>query len=71
MSDYAPFVDFIEGYKERPCPTKVHVLGWPLGCVFLYQGTENGRHRLKTPRSGKLYFTSSPLLHLKGVKRAT
>jgi len=40
----------------------VHVEGWPKGCVFKYQGTTYGCHSLKTPKTGKLSWTTNRLL---------
>lgn len=42
---------------------KVHVQGWTHGCVFIYKGTIDGVHQLRTPRTHKLYKTTNPLCY--------
>lgn len=44
---------------------KVHVQGWNKGCVFVYQGSEDGRHTLKTPKTQKTYYTTNTLQYIR------
>lgn len=43
----------------------VHVSGWNKGMKFIWMGTINGWHTLRTPKGGVYYRTRNVLLHLR------
>ena len=48
---------------------KVHVEGWPKGCVFNYYATTpNGIHTLYTPVTRKRFTTTNPLLYTRAYE---
>lgn len=58
--------------ETMPIPTEylhlyvnkqVHVAGWNKACTFVYEGTVNGFHELRTPKTGKHYRTRNALLY--------
>lgn len=60
-SSSSPFkvITNLESHIGKKC----HVELWKTGCVFIYEGTENGLHILKTPKTNKIYKTNKRLLY--------
>jgi hypothetical protein len=43
----------------------VHVEGWNKAACFYFLGMENGKKKLTTPKSRRIYYTNNNLLYTK------
>lgn len=43
----------------------VHVEGWNKAAVFVFIGIENGKKKLKTPKTNRIIYTDNNLLYTK------